>query len=456
MLPGNRSFKEKLKSLPLAVIEEKSLEEEDEELEEKSEEESEDESEDESEEESEDESFNEAFVEVSEGEEKEEKEELIKEGKEELIKEEKEELIKEEKEENKFSTTLSEREIRHAILKRHDPTVHNSISDKSYYFLHNHEDVLEQEFYFKDKTATKQYYIALYIVCNNSPNEPYLTYLQAFSKDKYCFPSFQYSPIKKNSYLIRTISDSESDSESDGESDLEKDDEQEKMILNRCFLQLCEIFDFHPPDYPEQKLLTLFKDSYKGQLWDEDLKTGLLVIDGQYIIKLMQSTKIYLSQLWKDTYTFGLLHELTVSHTINKTPIDPIVTRYLKENESLLYILDETGERTNAPSVLYSYGSQKGNWNQNNVFPSSSTLLPPQSTHPIFGRMYYFSNQFETEEPVRYVVFLKDTFFADKGDLSTFNNLKEKEDENDYLSVHFSEKNVLIWGVSSSGFFREF
>ena len=440
MLPGNISFKEKLKSFstPLSVIEEKSWVYGDED----SVKDSEKESDDESYEESFDETLDEAFDEISE--EEQEKIEL-----------EEEQEKKPEEEEEKFSTTLSAREIRHTILKRHDPTVYNSISDKSYYFLHNHEDVLEQEFYFKDN-ATKQYYIALYIVCNNSPNEPYLTYLQAFSKGKYCFPSFQYSPIKKNSYLIRSISDSESDSESD-------DDEQEKMILNRCFLQLCEIFDFHPPDYPEQKLLTLFKDSYKGQLWDEDSKTGLLVIDGQYIIKLMQSTKIYLSQLWKDTYTFGLLHELTVTNTINKTPVDPIVTRYLKENESLMYILDETGDHADIPSVLYSYGSQKGNWNQVNVFPSSSTLLPPQSTHPTFGRMYYFSNQFfesinQTEEPVRYIVFLKDTFFADKGDLSTFNNLKEKEDENenDYLSVHFSENDVLIWGVSSSGFFREF
>ena len=324
------------------------------------------------------------------------------------------------------------------------PTCRNIFREEDFYFYLPKSDPLdyEMEFYLSPNTKIT-IELCLFVISNSSTQDPFLTFVLEKKEEVFSFPFLYYTHVITNKKLER-------------KEDEDDDHSYETSIFNLILNKIFSLFEIQM-DMKNKKQMKQFLSwrtkSYKGHLFNENTKTLQVVLDVSFFLSFVKLTKYLLSAtLLKESEQWSVLHEIIHLKKLRDIPISPSVGSFFMEEKDalLLNIKNRFGSSTYIPFMMYSCF-----WQETEFVTSedSDTILPPLSTHPNLGTMYFFSNYPLNGSKCpskRFIVYPTKTIYMIKSlslqlfDVDTF-----------YNSVYFQEKKQPIWGILNASFFHE-
>ena len=302
------------------------------------------------------------------------------------------------------------------ILNEQDPTSLHIFSNKPYYYLSDYQTEFTPDFeIINNDTIT--YYLYLYIVCNNTNYDPYLSCVLQYNEksESYTFPKITYNPYNLND-----------------------DETHDVYIQNMCYDIIYPLFDIEETQVTEE-FIDYTKDCFKGSLYYEGMKHGYIGFNVEKFIHYLRGQSQNLSQHFhKDQsipkYTWVCLDEIRNKRVYNVS-IDSVVIDTFEENKWLCEIKNSKDEVTDVPKMLYSCILKKNKIETTMADADKKKLLPPVTDHKELGRLRYFVDELNEDDyknafkMPRYIVFL--------GDVKVIDNI---EKEGDIVNAFQKEK----------------
>ena len=249
-------------------------------------------------------------------------------------------------------------------------------------------------------------YMCVYVICNNTYNDPYITYLCEYDKNGsfYSLPSFVYEPM-------------------DGMDDSE-------FIRSKCFQTLYPVLNIKPENVDEH-IIKMTKEAFKGYIHLEGTKEIIVGINAdEFIPYLNRKNDLYftLTQYYNNfekiddisKYNWVLVDEIFESKKICDVSIDPKIKKLLENYPWIYKLLNKSGEETTIPKSLFSKGKEEN---------KDTVVQTERSFHKDHGRIFLFTENCEDNNMKRYVVF---------------------------PVVQYTENNAKSYGVFTNDLFREF
>lgn len=319
------------------------------------------------------------------------------------------------------------------LLNEQDPTSLHIFTEKPYFYLTDYQSEFVQDFKITNNDSIK-YYLYLYIVCNNTNHDPYLSCLLEYDKKTkaYVFPEIKYTPYN-----------------------LKDNETHDVYIKNMCYDIIYPLFNIEESEVTEE-FIKYTEDCFKGSLYNDGMKHGYIAFHADKFIHYLKGNYQNLSQYFhKDQsipqYTWVCMDEIKNKRVYNAS-IHVDVTDTFDQYQWLREIKNEKDEVTEIPKMLYSCTIKKGKNNTSMTSVEKQRHLPPVTIEKNFGRVRYFVTELdETHEDMfeipRYIVFLGDVKIIDNvekdGDMiKSFQKEKLR-----ITSIEFKQNGNTIYGV---------
>lgn len=305
------------------------------------------------------------------------------------------------------------------------PSIHSTIihkfTKKPYrIFDENHfQSTMEQP----EKEHTFLVYI--YVICNNTYNDPYLLVPLKYNKNSYGLPSVQYS------YQQPSIN---------------KDDPQfDTLVRNKIFQEVVfPMFDI-TPEKIDDSLLDM-KELVTG-FYSLNESHTIVGIHGDSLVKYLKGLhrglfSKFLSQVddTKPSIVFSTIHEIRETQQIWGIVVDPILVSLLNENPWLHEIKNANNLSTKLPMVFYSCHFE----NHKVMLNMEPMIIPIKSNLGDEDRLYYF-----TQKNTQYYDCPRYVLFVDKIKESTPEKMDEFMNDIQYDTLRIMVNNIECYGVYS-------
>ena len=288
------------------------------------------------------------------------------------------------------------------VLSQQEPSSLHIFTHKPYYYLSDAQTRFSPEL---DIAMDKvDYFLYIYIVCNNTNFDPYLACLLKYneSSKSYTFPIITYDPIS-----------------------LKDDETHDIYIQNMCYEIIYPLFQIEETDV-DSDFIEYTKDCFKGSLYHGGMKHGYLCFNAEKFVRYLKGDFINLSEHFHKNetipaYTWGCLNEITIKKRIHNVSVHPDVVDTFQEYEWLREIKNKDNENTAKPVMMYSCTIKNDVVDHTLTDKEKKQFLPPVSFHPVFGRVRLFTVELDEShsktafQMPRYIVFLEDTLTVDTG-----------------------------------------
>ena len=282
-----------------------------------------------------------------------------------------------------------------------------------------------------------EYFLYIYIVCNNTNFDPYLACLLKYdeSSKSYTFPKIKYDPLH-----------------------LKDEETHDVYIQNMCYEIIYQLFEIEETQVTSE-FIENTKDCFKGSLFYEGMKSGYLCFNAEKFVRYLKGDSKNLSEYFHKKevipmHTWACVYEITVNKKVHNVAVHPDVIDAFQEYEWLREIKNGKNENTTIPMMLYSCTIKNNKIDQNLTDAEKKKFLPPVSYHTVLERVRFFTNDSESKHPFqmpRYIVFLGDVKVIED-DITKKTDLvdKFKQEKLRITSVQFKLENKTIYGVFSS------
>jgi hypothetical protein len=319
------------------------------------------------------------------------------------------------------------------ILNEQDPTSLHIFTEKPYFYLTDYQSEFVPDFKITNNEPIK-YYLYLYILCNNTNHDPYLSCLLEYDKKStaYVFPEITYTPYN-----------------------LKDNETHDVYIKNMCYNIIYPLFNIEESEVTEE-FIEYTEDCFKGSLYNDGMKHGYIAFNADKFVHYLKGNYQNLSQYFhKDQtiphYTWVCIDEISNKRVYNAS-IHVDVTDTFRQYQWLREIKNEKDEATEIPKMLYSCTIKKSKIDTSMKSIEKQRHLPPVTIEKNIGRVRYFVNELDEShelpfEVPRYIVFLGDVKIIDNiendGDL-----IKSFQKERLRItSVEFKKNDRKIYGV---------
>jgi hypothetical protein len=250
-------------------------------------------------------------------------------------------------------------------------------------------------------------HICAYILCNNTYNDPYITFLVEFLETSGLFslPSFFYEPLNNVNH--------------------------HEFLKNKCLEILFPILNV-TPETMENSLTDITEKAFKGYIHQSGTKEVIVGINIEEFLPFLDTSELTLSQYFvskskkEPLFNWAIVDEILYTRSIDGHPIDPTLLSIFESNKSIYHLVKADDSPAEMPRMLYPSSSEKASVQDNN---RSSLTSISKSKNDKFGKIYLFSDKPTEDETKRFVVF------------PTF---------------HYKENGTDFFGVLSQDKFREF
>ena len=280
------------------------------------------------------------------------------------------------------------------VLASQEPSTTHIFNDKPYYYLTDSQSQFIPEF---DSVENEpiNYYLYLYIVCNNTNYDPYLSCMLQYDEQSkmYNFPSFTYKPIAL-------------------------DDEQthDTYILNMCYDIIYPLFNIDETNVTDE-FLDYSKDCFKGSYYYENMSHGYIAFNVEKFIAYLKGPSKTLSDHFHKQdktpkYSWAILDEIVNQKKIHNIGIHPDVRDTFDNYEWIKDIRNEENEVTEIPKMLYSCIVKKNKIETKLTEKEQRRMLPPKSNISGLDNVYAFIESIDDAQyseifnVPRYVIFL--------------------------------------------------
>ena len=227
------------------------------------------------------------------------------------------------------------------LLNEQDPTSLHIFTEKPYFYLTDYQSEFVQDFKITNNDSIK-YYLYLYIVCNNTNHDPYISCLLEYDKKTkaYVFPEIKYTPYN-----------------------LKDNETHDVYIKNMCYDIIYPLFNIEESEVTEE-FIKYTEDCFKGTLYNDGMKHGYIAFHADKFIHYLKGNYQNLSQYFhKDQsipqYTWVCMDEIKNKRVYNAS-IHVDVTDTFDQYQWLREIKNEKDEVTEIPKMLYSCTIKKG------------------------------------------------------------------------------------------------
>jgi len=283
------------------------------------------------------------------------------------------------------------------IVLKGEPTLFHMFSNEPYFHLPAYSSDIEIV-----GNESLQVHICAYVLCNNTYNDPYISFLVEFieKSNLYSLPSFIYEPLNNVNH--------------------------HDFLKNKCLEILFPILNV-TPETMDDNLSDITEKAYKGYIHHSGTNSAIIGINVEDFIPFLGRSELTLSDFFRSAdsnvepvFNWAIVDEILHNKSIDNHPIDPKILSIFETNKSIYQMLKTDDKLTETPRMLYLCASEKSTLDNNSLSPLS------KSVNKEFGRVYLF-----TEKPSkkRFIVF------------PTF---------------HYKENGADFFGVLSQDKFREF
>lgn len=280
------------------------------------------------------------------------------------------------------------------VLASQEPSATHIFNEKPYYYLTDSQSQFIPEFDSVDREPVN-YYLYLYILCNNTNYDPYLSCMLQYDEQSkmYNFPSFTYKPIA-----------------------LDDNQTHDTYILNMCYDIIYPLFDIHETDVTEE-FLDYSKECFKGSYYYENMSHGYIAFNVEKFIAYLKGPSKTLSEHFHKQdktpkYSWAILDEIVNQKKIHNIGIHPDVRDTFDNYEWIKDIRNEENEVTEIPKMLYSCIVKKNKIDTKLTEKEQRRLLPPKSNINGLDNVYVFIDSVDDAQyseifsVPRYAVFL--------------------------------------------------
>jgi hypothetical protein len=282
------------------------------------------------------------------------------------------------------------------ILIKGDPTLFHMFTNEPYYHLPAYSSDIEIE-----GNDTIRVHICAYILCNNTYNDPYISFILEFLKKSnlHSFPSFLYTPLNNVNH--------------------------HDFLKNKCLEILYPILNVSPENIKDN-FTTTTENAFKGYIHHSGTKEIIVGINVEDFMTYQEYPVLTLSQSFRNkeaehSITWAILDEILKNKSIDHHPIDPNIRSILESNKSIYKIFKSDDTLAEIPRMLYPCNST--------LDSDDSLSFISKSKNDEHGRIYLFSENPRNDSEKRFVVF---------------------------PTIHYSENDEEFFGVLSQDKFREF
>jgi len=282
------------------------------------------------------------------------------------------------------------------VLSEQEPNTLHVFTHKPYFYLTDAQTRFSPDLEVANNNPI-DYFLYIYIVCNNTMFDPYLACLLKYneSSKSYTFPMITYDPIS-----------------------LKDDETHDIYIQNMCYEIIYPLFQIEETDV-DSDFIEYTKDCFKGSLYHDGMKHGYLCFNAEKFVRYLKGDFINLSEHFHKNetipaYTWGCVDEITVKKRIHNVSVHPDVVDTFQEYEWLREIKNKDNENTAKPVMMYSCTIKNDVVDHTLTDKEKKQFLPPVSFHPVFGRVRLFTVELDEShsktafQMPRYIVFLGD------------------------------------------------
>ena len=319
------------------------------------------------------------------------------------------------------------------ILSEQNPNSIQMFTHNPYYYLTDAQTRLSPDIEILNSNPI-EYFLHIYILCNNTNFDPYLACLLKYDDQSksFTFPKIRYEPL--------TFKDGET---------------HDVYIKNMCFEIIYPLFQIEEMQVTSE-FIEHTKDCFKGSMFYEGMKHGYLCFNAEKFIRYLRGDHKNLSEHFHKEeiipgYTWACMYEITINQRVHTIPIHTDVIHTFQEYDWLKNIKNRKNENTEIPMMLNSCKIIKNKIDYNLTELEKSKYLPPVSYNSRFERARFFTNESSADHTFqmpRYIVFLGKVKVIED-DITKKTDLLDKENSN-INSIKCTLGNTTLYGVFSS------